>query len=167
MRLCPSSRRDRPAAAAVELAVLLPFLVFLAAIGTDWARLLYHTISIETCARSGALALSDQVAWYQVPENSNKSTPYPAGFVAAGTPALTTGPGSQQSVLDAAARAEDPGLSGDATVVATRTTDSTGTSVVTVTVTRTFTTITRFPGVPSAQTLSRGVTMRIFPQGTN
>ena len=164
MRLCPSSRRDRPAAAAVELAVLLPFLVFLAAIGTDWARLLYHTISIETCARSGALALSDQVVWYQVPGNANKSAPYPAGFVAAGTPALTT---AQQAVLDTATRVEDPGLPTAATVAATRTTDSTGTSVVTVTVTRTFTTITRFPGVPATQTLSRGVTMRIFPQGTN
>lgn len=162
MRLRPP--HDRPAAAAVELAVLLPFLLFLAAIGTDWARLLYHTISIETCARSGALALSDQVAWYRVPGNSNKSTLYPTGFVTLGTPALTT---AQQSVLETATRVEDPTLPTNATVVATRSTDSTGTSVVTVTVTRTFTTISRFPGVPSSQTVSRDVTMRIFPQSTN
>lgn len=164
MRLCPSSRRNRPAAAAVELAVLLPFLVYIAAIGTDWARLLYHTITIETCARSGALALSDQVAWYRVPGNSNRSTPYPTAFAATGTPALTT---AQQSVLETATRAEDPGLPAAATIAASQSTDAAGNPAVTVTVTRTFTTITRFPGVPSTQTLSRAVSLRVFPQGTN
>ena len=48
-----SSRRR--AGAAAEFAVLLPFLIFLAVIGTDWARLFYYTISIESCARTGVL----------------------------------------------------------------------------------------------------------------
>jgi Flp pilus assembly protein TadG len=164
-RMRPSlrPRHDRPAAAAVELAVLLPFLLFLSAISTDWARLLYHTISIETCARSGALALSDQVTWYQVPGNSSRATPYPTGFAAAGTPALTA---PQQAVLETATRVEDPSLPAAATVVATQSTDATGSPVVTVTVTRTFTSITGFPGVPSAETLTRAVTMRVAPQAT-
>ena len=125
----------RPAAAAVEFAVLLPFLMFIGVIATDWARLLYYTISIEACARNGALYAADQ-------ESAAKS-PYPN--------------------VTAAALAEAPKLNATPTVTATPTTDSTGGAAVVVKVEMPFKTITNFPGVPSSQTLTRSVQMRIAP----
>ena len=53
------ARSGRPGATVVELAVLLPFLTFLFVIATDWARLLYFSIEVNECARSGALYASD------------------------------------------------------------------------------------------------------------
>ena len=48
-------RRSRRAAAAVELAILLPLLAFLFVIGVDFARVYKHTLTLMNCARSGAL----------------------------------------------------------------------------------------------------------------
>ena len=59
MRIRKTDRRK--GAATVELAVLLPFLMFIAVIATDWARLLYFTITVEACARNGALYACDPV----------------------------------------------------------------------------------------------------------
>ncbi|HJZ59075.1 MAG TPA: TadE/TadG family type IV pilus assembly protein, partial [Gemmataceae bacterium] len=153
----------RRGAAAVELAALLPFLMFIAVIATDWARLLYYTITLETCAQNTALVLSDQTTWYQAPGNPNAATEYPTGFCQAGTPALTN---DQQAVLTATARAQAPSVAQDATVTATWTTDSTNNPVVNVTVSQPFNTITNFPGVPNPGTLSRSVQMRVAPQAT-
>lgn len=157
------TRGGRRGAAAVELAALLPFILFVFVVAADWARLLYYTIALEGSARSGALVLSDQTTWFQAGANANGATAYPSGFCQSGTPALTT---AQQSVLQATARAEAPGVADAATVSAARGTDGNGNSVVTVTVSRPFSTVSNFPGVPSAQTLSRSVTMRVAPQGT-
>jgi len=117
----------------VELAVLLPFLLFLAVIATDWARLLYYTITIEACARNGAVYASDA-------DYASKS-PYTSA--------------------QAAALAEAPQLNATATVTTTSTTDSTGHRAVIVTVTVPFNTITNFPGVPRSQTLTRSNQMRM------
>ena len=125
-------KSDRRGAAVVEFAFLLPFLMFIAVIATDWARLFYYTITIEACARNGAIYASDA--------DLAAKSPYPD---------LTT-----------ATLAEAPQLNSTATV--TKTTD-TSTNTVTVTVATDFKTITNFPGVPSSQTLSRSVTMKIAP----
>jgi len=126
--------RNRRAGAAVELAALLPFLAYLAVIGTDWARLLYYTITVESCARAGALYAAD-------PTTKGES-PY----------ADTT----------AAALGASPGLKPTPTVTeASDTVD--GRSGVKVTVSMPFKTITHFPGVPASQTISRSVRMRTFP----
>jgi Flp pilus assembly protein TadG len=148
------------------MAFMLPFLLFLAVIAADWARLLHHTISADTCARSGALALADETTWYQVPGNENRSTPYPAAYAKAGTPALTA---AQQTVLETATRKEDPDLpaSPNGTITAGWASVTDAGPTITVTVSRTFNTISRFPGVPSSQTVSRTVTMKVAPQGTN
>src|SRR5262245_31310609 len=50
---------ERRGAAAVEMAVLLPFLAFLFVIGVDWARIFYYSITVANCARNGALYASD------------------------------------------------------------------------------------------------------------
>ncbi len=133
MRVSKSNRRS--GAATVEFAVLLPFLLFISVIATDWARLLHYTITIEACARNGALYAADQ-------ETAAKS-PY--------------------ANVTAAALAEAPYLNAVATVTPTYANDSTGAAVVTVKVEMPFGTITNFPGVPSSQTLSRSVQMRVAP----
>jgi hypothetical protein len=127
------SQTRRPAAATVELAFLLPFLLFLAVIATDWARLLYYTITLEACARNGAIYASDA-------DYASKS-PYTS--------------------VQAAALAEAPQLTATATVTTTSTTDSTGAAAVIVTVTVPFNTITKFPGVPNSQTLTRSNQQRM------
>jgi hypothetical protein len=133
MRIRKTDRRK--GAATVELAVLLPFLMFIAVIATDWARLLYFTLTIEACARNGALYACDPVV--------AAASPYPN--------------------VSAAALAEAPGISGSTTVTSTPTTDSRGDPAVKVTVNMPFSTLTNFPGVPSSQTLTRSVQMRIAP----
>lgn len=137
MRVAKSDRR--PAAAAVEFAVLLPFLLFVAVIAADWARLLYYTITVEACARNGALYASDR------------------GLAAK----------SPYASVSQAALAEAPNLNAPATVTATPATDPTGSAAVRVTVSVPFKTITNFPGVPSSQTLTRSVQMRVAPLLTN
>ena len=48
--------KNRPrGAAAVELAVLLPVLVFWAMATVDFARLAYVQLTLQNCARDGAL----------------------------------------------------------------------------------------------------------------
>lgn len=135
MPLRTTARARRRGAAAVELAVLLPFLMYLAIITADWARLLYFTITLSGCARSGALYEADSVA------------------------------ASQSGYADstAAALAEAPGLSPTPTVTRAQGTDSAGNKTVAVTVSMPFTTITNFPGVPSYTVLTRTVQMRVSP----
>jgi hypothetical protein len=123
----------RRAAATVEFAMLLPFLLFLGVIATDWARLLYYTLTVEACARNGAIYASDADYASKAPYTS----------------------------LQQAAMAEAPQLSSTATVTSTPTTDSAGNNAVIVTVSVPFNTITNFPGVPSSQTLTRSVQMRM------
>ncbi len=136
MRVRKPSRR--PAAAAVELAILLPFLMFICVIATDWARLLHYTITVEACARNGALYAADPVMAAMSPYKS----------------------------VSEAAMAEAPKLDATATVTTTLTTDSNGSAAVVVKVEVPFKTITDFPGVPSSQTLYRSVQMRVAPLAT-
>jgi len=124
----------RRAGAAVEFAALLPFLIFLAVIGTDWARLFYYTIAIESCARTGAL-------WAADPESPNVS-PY-------------------ASLTDAALSAA-PSLNPTPSVTSQSVTVD-GRPGVQVTVTVVFTTITSLPGVPKSETLTRKCAMRNIP----
>lgn len=133
-----NSHARRPAAAAIELAALLPFLVFVSVISTDWARLFYYSVTIESCARNGALYASDTV--------SQAQSPY--------------------SNLQQAAMADAPTLDVTATVTSSNTVDSAGNSAVIVTVSVPFVTITNFPGVPNSQTLSRKVQMTVAPTVT-
>jgi Flp pilus assembly protein TadG len=128
---------SRLGAASVELAVLLPFLLYMAVIAVDWARLLYYAISIENCARAGALFACDPITQAQSPYTS----------------------------VVQAARAEAPGLDPVPNVTSVKTIDSTGTWF-TVTASANYKTITNFPGVPQSQPISRAVKMRAAPVTT-
>src|SRR4051812_48497775 len=114
------TRRDRrPGAAAAELACLLPFLMFLAVAVTDWARVMYYTITLENATRAGALYASD-------PYNQTKSPYYDA--------VLLTG-------TQNAARGEAPNLDQTITVSEVRyATDDANNSAVVVTATVPFST---------------------------
>src|SRR4051794_85478 len=45
----------RSGVAATELAILLPLIAQLFAIGVDWCRIFYHSVTVENCARNGAI----------------------------------------------------------------------------------------------------------------
>ena len=136
----------RGGAATVELAFLLPFILFLAVIATDWARLFYYTIALETVARAGAQYAADPAARQQ--------SPY--------------------TTMSDAALAEAPNLSPAPTVTQSAITVN-GRAGVRVTATMTFTTFANFNittrlnkyGVPQTQTLTRTVDMRLIPTTTN
>ena len=126
---------SRPGVAAVELAVLLPFLAFMFVIAIDWARIFYFSQVIENCARQGALWASD--------EKGTSQNLYPD--------------------VTSAALADAPNLNPPPTATETSGTDAAGNSYVSVTVTWTFQTITNYPGVPNSVTLTRTVQMRVSP----
>ena len=83
-----SSRRRRRGAAAAELALLTPALVFALLIAIDFCRVFYAYNTITNAARNGALWASDPLAPTQ--------SPYPTLLAAASAdagnlnPALTT-----------------------------------------------------------------------------
>jgi Flp pilus assembly protein TadG len=140
--------RGRRGAAAVEFALLLPFLtVFL--LGTiDFARLFYHYITISNCARNGALWASD---------------PYANPALGTVTSATTQSPYADVT----AAALADSNLSPTPTVSAIASgTDSAGNVTKGVTVNYTFTPFSKYLGMSSVA-ISREVWMRVLPTTAN
>jgi Flp pilus assembly protein TadG len=124
----------RRAHAVIEFAALLPFLIFLAVIGTDWARLFYYTIAIESAARTGALWAADSASQSESPFNSVTEAALSACPNLIPTPTVASRP----VTVD-----QRPGVE--------------------VTVTVQFNTLTNLPGVPKTEMLERRVTMRNIP----
>ena len=122
----------RTGIAAVELAVLLPLLAFLFVIAIDFARLFFFSLTVTNCARNGALYGSD-----------------PAG--------ATLSP--YKSVTEAAL--SDAGNLDPAPTVNSKTVIEVGATYIEVTVAYPFSTITKYPGVPSSLMLTRTVRMRM------
>jgi len=112
----------------VELAILLPLLVFILVIAVDWARVFFYTVTIENCARNGAL-------WAADPYTMNQ------GYTTI----------SQAALADASDLRPQP------TVTSASGTDANGHAYVDCTVTYNFKTITNLPGVPSSTTVRRTV----------
>jgi Flp pilus assembly protein TadG len=128
--------------AATELAILLPLIALLFAIGVDWCRIFYHSVTVENCARNGAIWAVD---------------PYSAIM-------------SQYATITDAALADAGNLSPTPTVSSASGTDN-GRNYVDCTVTYTFTTIsdfssvqTPFFSVPKSTTISRTVRVYQAPQ---
>jgi Flp pilus assembly protein TadG len=128
-------RPSRRGAAAVELAVLVPFLTFLMLITIDWARVFYYSVTITNAARQGALYACDPYA----PSQSRYG-----------------------SIADAAL-ADATNLDPAPTVTTTYVTDAGGNQWVNCNVTWQFSTITNYPGIPTPMNLSRTVRMRMAP----
>lgn len=126
------ARGPRLGAATVELAVLLPFLVFLLLVVWDFGRIFYYAQVVDGCARAGAMYACD---------------PYGATM-------------SPYATVEEAARADAPSDLRDAMEVKTpvRGTDADG-RYVEVTVVYHFTTVAQYPGIPDMD-ITRTVRVR-------
>jgi Flp pilus assembly protein TadG len=151
------ARGARRGVAAVELAVLLPFLAFMFVIAVDWARAFYYSIAVTNCARNGALYMSQQQS------AATTSSPYTDSgyvnlYVNSGTP------------VDAAALADAPGLTPTPTVTSTTGSDSYG-NYVEVTVSYPFQTVAGYSvwglAVPSSTSVTSTVRMYVPPETPN
>lgn len=134
----PRKCRDRrfpSGAAAVELAVLLPFLLLMLVIMVDAARMFYHSQVVSNCARNGALYQADPATQSE----------------------------SRYASLSAAALADAQSITPAPSVSSASTVDATGHSCVDVTVAYSFRTIVSYPGIPSPMTLSSTVRMEVLP----
>ena len=136
MRLCPPRKPARRGAAVVELAIVLPIMVFLLLVGIDYCRLFFFSQIVCNCTRNGAVYVTDPYA--------NFDSPYAS--------------------LDAAAKADAPtDIQSQLTVTSTTGTDSIG-SYTQVTVSYPFTTLTSYPGLPKTVTITRSAQVRVAPQ---
>jgi Flp pilus assembly protein TadG len=129
---------QRRGAAAVELAILLPFLAFLFVIAVDWSRIFYYSLTVDNCARNGAF-------WAIDPYNSTKP-PYPD--------------------MTSAALADASNLSPQPTVASNTGVDANG-SYTECTVSYTFSTISNFPGVSQNTVITRTVRVYTVPRAPN
>jgi Flp pilus assembly protein TadG len=133
-----STARRRAGAAAVEAAVVMPLLVFLAIGATDFGRFCYAYVAVATAARNGA-------------EYGSKST----------TAALDT------MGIANAAKAEMTSVYGyspmNPAVTSTRVWEGANDYSCKVTVSFQFRTIVGYPGLAESLTLLRTVHMRVRP----
>lgn len=132
LRIRPGRRRG---GAAVELAVLLPFLAFCFVVGMDYSRVFYYAQAVHNAAAAGALY------GCQGPSQA-----------------------ADTDRIAAAAWADTTNLTPAPTVTSSQGTDADGHPTVSVTVSYNFGTVTRFPGVPASTLLTRTVTMCVIPE---
>jgi Flp pilus assembly protein TadG len=134
-----AARRARRGAAVVELAVLLPLLVFLFLITVDFARVFYFSLTLTNCARAGALYASD-----------------PAGM-----------PESPFPNVEAAALADANNISPKPTISSATGVDASGRLYAECTAKYSFATITGFPFIPDDVALTRTVRMFVAASTPN
>ena len=153
----PRKQRARRAAAAVEFAVLAPFLAFLFVIAVDWARVFYYSIAVRNCARNGAMYMSLQ--------QSARTTTSP--YTDSGYVNLYV---NSASPVTAAALADASNLTPTPSVTSTSGSDSYG-PYVEVTVSYTFKTLSKFSFgefvVPTSDNVKSTVRMYVPPEFPN
>jgi Flp pilus assembly protein TadG len=145
-------RNSEDGSALVELAVVLPLLVALLIGGADFARVFYASIELENAARAGAQFGA---------QNTTNSTTAMETVTLASAPNLT-------GVTAAASRlcqcANDSAVYSATTPANNCSYSCTGgtrlVNLVTVTASKSFTTLVAYPGIPSSLNLSRSATMR-------
>jgi Flp pilus assembly protein TadG len=146
-------RRSEGGGAIVELALALPLLVAVMAGTVDFARVYYASIALTNAARAGA-----QFGSYSLSRSGNF-----AGMQTAATSSIVPNTGVTASASRTCNCATNAGVFGSA--VACTTTCPTGQHLVvtvTVTATRTFTTVmSGIPGIPNSVNLSRSATLRV------
>jgi Flp pilus assembly protein TadG len=135
MHRSPNSalRERRRGAAAVELAVLLPFLCFVFVASVDFCRVYYYSITVSNCARNGA-------AYGSVDKTRARDT------------------GGIRTAAEA-----DASFNLDPKQLNVSSSTDAATSYVEVTVNYPFTTITEYPGIPRQMNLSGTVRMDVVP----
>ncbi len=128
------SRRPRKAAAAVELALILPVLCMITAITIDYSLLFYHWTTITVCAYNGTCYASLN------PTASNSAV-------------------SSAALVDAT-NLTSPSPTVGAPVFSY---DTSGNQYVAVTVSYTYTAHFPWPGLPTTVNLSRTLQMAVTP----
>ena len=142
--------RRRSAAAAAELALLLPFLCLLFVGTVDYARVYYFGVTLENCARNGAYYASDY------PNTSYVFTDI-YGYVNLDDAILRDA--SNLSPAPTYTVNYDTNLNGQFS----QKTKPIGQGYVKVTVNWTFNSITNYPFIPSSVNLTRTCIMEISP----
>ena len=140
-------RVRRRGAAAAELAVVLPFVVFLLAVAVDFCRFYSHTQAVQNSAYAGALYASG--AAQAKPPPSGSAAPTDAEVEAARTEAARQAAVAEGVSLRPALKADDVRVSyahGRATVVVTYECEL----------------LTPVLGASRRKTLTREVTMRVI-----
>jgi len=135
-------RKTDRGTAAVELATLLPLIVFISMASIDFARVVYALVTIQNCARNGAL--------YEMYSASGFSLP------------------SGWTSLSTAVNADAGGLVLNTPTAATPTPPLTTNNYVTVTVSTNFSPISYpalhgLPSIPGSLTLTQSVSMAMPP----
>lgn len=128
----PESRRG---VASVELAFMLPFLLFLFLATFDWGRVFYYSLTLANVARQGAIYASDPLAATESPYAS----------------------------LQEAAQADATNMTPSPAVTSITGMDASGNAYVEVTATWTFQTTASYPGL-GPTILSRTVRMPVQPR---
>jgi len=136
MPLAAETRRCRSAAAAAEMAVVLPLLVFLFVMAVDYARAYSSSQVVSTCAHNGAMYASGNA----------KRLLLVSAEKAAKDAAVAEGKRLSPSLKEK-----------DVAVTITK-------ELATVTVTYEMPTMFRLPGLPGKVTIRRAVTMRVAPK---
>jgi Flp pilus assembly protein TadG len=142
----------------VEMAVVLPLLVLVLVGTADFARVFYMAIELQNAARAGAQygstslpRMQDDVGIKNAAQQAAPNLSLASTDISLSTPpaACWCAPndGSSFTALASCANACVSGHKGE---------------TVTVTVSKTFTTISRFPGVPNTIPLTRSATMRVY-----
>ncbi len=139
MRLRPRVVAPRRGAAVVELAICLPFMMFLLLVAIDYCRIFYYTQIVANCARNGGIYSAD--------------------------PSMAAS--SHYASLDEAAKADAGPTIGPQLTVSSSTGSDTLGAYIEVTVSYTFNTITKYPWLPSSVTVTRTAQARPAPAVPN
>jgi Flp pilus assembly protein TadG len=148
-----AKERGRRGSATLELAILLPFLMFVFLITVDVARLLYVTVTIDSCTSNAALYASQSF------DNQNQQWIGNAQYWC-GTSGSTDSTFTGSGTLDASNLS--PALP-TANITSTAGTDTYNNSVMNVKITYTFSPLTPFPGIPTSYTITRTLQARVAP----
>jgi Flp pilus assembly protein TadG len=123
----------------VELAVLLPLLVLCFVLAADFARIFYFSLTLQNCARCGALYAYDPSAASESPFAN----------------------------VTEAAQSDAANLNPKPTITQTNGTDASGRSYVDVTAAYKFTPMAAIPPIPKQVNLSRTVRMYVASSTPN
>ena len=138
----------RRGSTVVELALVLPFLLFLFVIAVDYARIFYYGVILENCARNGAYYASDY-------PNANYLYNDIYGYK-----------NLDEAVYKDAANISPPPnytVAYSSSLKGTYGTTPLSAGYVQVTLTWQFKTISQFPGVAGTVDMQRSVIMRMAP----
>lgn len=131
----PRHDRSRRGTSIIELALLLPVLLFISIVILDWARVYQRAIVLTNCARQGAFYLADPAYAIEAPYQN-----------------------VQEAIM-----AEAAGMDPPPTISTAYSQDEQGNTYVEVTAQTQFHTITNYPGIMNPIQLTRTVRMRVSP----